>query len=182
MDISHNDDFSAPLRRRYGDLLPRELMGAKRDLRVAHCLEYSFLLIALLRAAGIRAHFKFEDDHAYAIAEIEGKKYMLDAANVVFQLTNEEPDTDYQGIIFHYLNEQFARSQQGKEEEVLAVRRRILELVPNDASRWNDLGVIYARRGEKEKALLAFDRAHMLDPENARIQHNRQRVLSILKK
>jgi len=179
--VSHNDDFSAPLRQRHGDLLPKELMDAKRGSRIAHCLEYSFLLIALLRAAGIRAHFKSAGEHAYVIAEIEGKKYMLDAVNLIFQLTDEEPDTDYHGVIAHYVNERHARSRQGKEEEALAVRRRLLELAPSDAARWNNLGVLYARRGEGKKALLAFERALVLEPKNARIRRNRQRVLSILK-
>ena len=54
--IHYDDDFEAPLRKRYGSLLPKHFIDAPEDERVAVCLEYSFLLVSLLRAVGIKAY------------------------------------------------------------------------------------------------------------------------------
>ena len=80
----------APLRRKYGDLLPKELIGSPPPDRVAACLEYSHLLVSLLRAAGFEAHTngKTVPSHAYTIANLRGQKYKLDAVKTVVARRN----------------------------------------------------------------------------------------------
>ncbi|MFA4843706.1 MAG: tetratricopeptide repeat protein [Candidatus Margulisiibacteriota bacterium] len=123
--IPFNMEWNAPLRKKHGSLLPKELIAASPEERVAVCLEYSHLLVSLLRAAGIEAHAngKSVGRHVYTIANLGGQKYKLDtlkgskgvARRKLIEILGE-PDASWQ-VFFINPN----------EETVLFGSRRIVE-------------------------------------------------------
>lgn len=172
LSIPYNDDFGAPSRKKFGNPRPRELMSLPQEQRVAHCQEYSNLLVSLLRAAEIKAHSKREGKHVYVIAVLDGIKYKLDAASLIFSRTDEEADMDFTGILSQYINEKGMFAKQGRWEESFLVWQRMMEIIPNDVSQWNRLGLELAKRGRAKKAVAAFRRCLEIDPGYAMAWNN----------
>jgi tetratricopeptide (TPR) repeat protein len=172
LNISYNDDFEEPFRRKFGDLLPAELMGLPSEDRYALCLEYGNLLVSLLRAAGIEAGIKYVSGHAYAIAKVEGNWYQLEATNWTFLLTKERPDNDLAGVVRHYFNEQKVFFAQGLEEKAFEAGERILEMDPGKVLYWNSLGRQLAEEGKVRAAYRCFRRILDIMPENAMAWNN----------
>ena len=67
-----------------------------------------------------------------------------------------------------------------KYEEAEKNWKKVLETDPGNAEAWNNLGVLYKRTGENEKALAAFQEAASIDPERADILFNLGNINKIL--
>ena len=60
----------------------------------------------------------------------------------------------------------------GRQKEAIGVLELFLEIYPCYGVAHNDLGVLYFKEGEKEKALEHYEQAARLEPENATFQKN----------
>ena len=169
LEMPYNNASDAPLRKRFGALLPKEIIAASKKERVALCLEYSHLLVILLRAAGIEAHTKGEPGHAYVIALLDGEKYRLDAANLIFGKTWNGANTDRESITMHYLNEGAAFDEQGRLAEAIECYDKALEFKPDSVEAWINKGIVLAKQGRLEEAIECCNRAldHKLDSASA---------------
>ena len=176
--VHYNDDLGALVRKKHGHLLPKELFAMPQTQRIAVCLEYSFLLASLLRAADIQARVKQKGGHAYVIAILDRDSYLLDPAHQLFEKTNETGDPDRENVVLHYLNENRFFDKQGKTKEAVEALRVALEIKPNMAKEWNNLGMDLLALGKVEEALAAFDRALMVDPRYAMAMNNKAALLA----
>jgi len=153
------------LREKFGDLLPRELLAAHPALRGAYCLEYSHLMVAALRYAGIKAAVKYERgnffarSHAYVVAELNGEKYKLDLLTREFARTDETPNLDREAVGLHYLNEGAVFHSQQKTAAAIDRFNLALEIDPSLAGAWFSLGLISRSRADLPAALNYFERA-----------------------
>lgn len=130
LEIPYNTDQKARARVKYGSLLPKHLINLPKDERVATCLEYSFLLTALLQAAGIKAGIKREGKHSYVIAWLGDKKYKLDAVEPSFKLAFEDASTYGECVSAHYNNKGMAFKEQGRLDEAIEAFDIALEIYP----------------------------------------------------
>lgn len=160
LSIPYNDREDLALRIKYGNLLPKELLSLPPEKRSAICLEYSFLLVVLLRATGIKAQVKAFTIHAYVIAAINGKNYKLDAVESIFEETNESPSPDRVSLIAHYCfkGDSFAISR--NDTEALACYGQALELAPFLSDIWRAKGVVLTRLGRTAEAQVCFASAN----------------------
>lgn len=62
--------------------------------------------------------------------------------------------------------------EQGKSSEAMEGIEDLLETYPDFAEGHNDLGVLYFQKGDREKALALFEKAHHLDPQNREAKKN----------
>jgi ADP-heptose:LPS heptosyltransferase len=73
-------------------------------------------------------------------------------------------------------NDQYKTSQEcitsGNFNEAINELEKLLEVYPNFAIAYNDLGVIYYYKGDKERALKYYEQAVALNPENNNFQKN----------
>ena len=60
----------------------------------------------------------------------------------------------------------------GSQKEAIGALEMFLAIWPDVALAHNDLGVLYSKEGEKEKALEHYKQAAQLEPENATFQKN----------
>ena len=184
LEIARDKGLDCRLRKKYGSILPDKLVQSPKKERFAICLEYSMLLVALLRAAGIKASVKSGDDwirvydfrnrtgeadHAYVIAELDGEKYKLDAGLLIFEKTTDDEDIrscDLESTAFHYINKSsFLSDEEAESGMAIEFARFALELAPNLAEAWNNMGAILKKAGELGEALSAFNKA-------VQIKHN----------
>jgi len=63
-------------------------------------------------------------------------------------------------------------AQRGLWREAIYRWERAVELDPQYAAAFNDLGIAYEHEGQLEKARKAYERALALDPSNAQIRQN----------
>ena len=84
------------------------------------------------------------------------------------RLTPQDPDA-HRALAQVYL-------QLTRLTDALAEQRLVLQLAPDSASDWNDLGVIEARAGDRTAARQAFEHALTLDPNNPEAQRNLRRL------
>ena len=180
LEIRFDDDANAHLRLDIRPvLLPKDYIDAPYIERVAVCHEYSFLVIALLRAVGIKAHMnKPEVEHLNVIAQTDKGICKIDAVIPSFELIQKLPDTllSESKCIAHYYNrkgETIRRRAQGikMNEEWLARAMEALmlalEIDPDLAPAWNNMGLVMLEQGRLEPALSAVDKALKLDPNLA---------------
>ncbi|MBW2028777.1 MAG: tetratricopeptide repeat protein [Deltaproteobacteria bacterium] len=62
-------------------------------------------------------------------------------------------------------------------DKAVETYRMVLDIDPNNANVWTDMGIMYRRRGEPAKALEAFDRATAVDPDHEISRFNKGIVL-----
>ena len=60
----------------------------------------------------------------------------------------------------------------GNFDEAINELEKLLEVYPDFALAYNDLGVIYYNKGDKERALTYYEKAVVLNPENINFQKN----------
>jgi predicted TPR repeat methyltransferase len=59
------------------------------------------------------------------------------------------------------------RNMQGQAQEALALMEQSIALVPDDAGRWNDIGLVYARLARDADAIAAYQRSAELAGRSA---------------
>jgi Flp pilus assembly protein TadD len=65
----------------------------------------------------------------------------------------------------------------GQSEEAFAEQKRALELDPQDADSWNNLGAMLARGGQNAAARAAFEHALQIQPDHAQAKANLARLV-----
>ena len=63
-----------------------------------------------------------------------------------------------------------------RSEEAFAEQKRALQLDPQDADGWNNLGAMLARGGQTDAARSAFEHALQLQPDHAQAKANLARL------
>jgi tetratricopeptide (TPR) repeat protein len=167
LGVKRNEDPSHPLRKKFGNLLPKELMAAPEPRRVALCLEYSHLLVALLRAAGIKAHTKKEPDHAYVVAVLDKQKYRMDAARLVFAKEKNGANTDRESIAMHYSNQGAFMNRRGENEAAMRQIDLALNINSSSAHALFNKGKILADQKRSDESYIYFKKALAIKPEFA---------------
>ncbi|MCX5750298.1 MAG: tetratricopeptide repeat protein [Candidatus Saganbacteria bacterium] len=170
LGLQYNKDLTLSTRQTFGDLLPDELLQAGQSDRKALCLEYSHLLVGMLRTAGVKADYKIVPGHAYVIASIKGKKYRMDLGTypqpVKFELTQETPSPDVEGVGGHMVNEALVLKEAGKLGEAEAALKLTDEFLEMNPAADVLLGEVYYLTGRYEAALGAFQDAHAANDVN----------------
>ena len=64
----------------------------------------------------------------------------------------------------------------GQSEEAFAEQKQALQLDPNDADGWNNLGALLARGGQTDAARAAFEHALKIQPDHAQARANLSRL------
>lgn len=139
--------------------MPKEIIAAPKGQRIALCSEYSFLLVVLLRAAGIEAHAKIENDHVDVIALLDGQRYKLDAVELFIEKTKDTANTDREGIAIHYYNEGTAFFTQGKIEEAAGRFDKTLEFKSDYLPAWRNKGLVLLSQWKVIEAAKCFYQA-----------------------
>jgi tetratricopeptide (TPR) repeat protein len=77
---------------------------------------------------------------------------------------SDERETEYTAEVAELLNEGVSALQQGDDHQAERLLRRAVEMEPRAKEGYNNLGTIYARRGEHGRAREAFQAALEIDP------------------
>ncbi len=108
---------------------------------------------------------------AYAIVAERGKEYH-DAGKICTEAQESRSAHEshpavepHESIIKLFVTE-------GKRAEAAFALERLVESFPDYAPAYNDLGVLYGKQGNAEKALAACEKSVSLDPENATFRKN----------
>lgn len=171
LEIPANSDCKADLRFQFGDILPKELIASSWEERVSLCNEYSQLLAALLKGAGIKFHLEqIADkamDHVYVVIEIKGSMYKLDATIPVIEKCGAgRPLTEREIIAGHYENEATFLWGQRRLDEALASNDIAFQIDPNDSATWSNKGMIFLTLNQIDKAIECFKKAIETDPHD----------------
>jgi len=166
LEITHSDFQFAPLRMKFGSLLPNQIVTAPPEKRVARSIEYSYLLTVMLRAAGISARVKSEPSHAYVITILDGVKYRLDIGNLLFFKTQEPADCDRKGISIHYSGKGLNFSEWGRSEEAMRFFDTAIEINLKNTEAWFNKGREFCMRGKFEDAADCYEKATEYGPNN----------------
>jgi len=156
--------------------------------KTANCLSYTSMFIALAREAGLDARFQivsvppnWDADSGYLIrythVNLVLKGFRYDMVNgeefsVDFNDVLPEPDyprhviSDKRATALFYANQsvQFLRS--GSMREAFAYLKKAIDLAPDDANLWINLGAFYAKQDALDRALGAYRVALALDSNN----------------
>ena len=154
--VEYNKDPHAVQRMDIGSQLPKDILASVPGTRIAQCLEFANLLIAVFRAAGFIAFPKITPDHAYAIAIIDGKKFMVDPAEGKFAPTNEVFDGEALNLSVHYSNKGSTLLAQGKIGAAAMALDLATEIDPRDLTAWKLKGALLHQVGEMEEAARHF--------------------------
>lgn len=170
--------------------LPTDLITAReKDFSpAAKCIEYSFLLTVLLRAAGLEAYPVKEGlEHVFVAAKLSGQWYKLDA----FYISGKIPPrfesiakpaylSDRQSMAMFYCNKAETLRKQGRSEKAMAAIQNAIEIEPNSTEAWTNYGTLiltlYKKEGQAE-AEQAFERALEIDPRNVCALNNKAVIL-----
>lgn len=176
--IKYNEDSTAPLRRKHGSLLPKHIIRAEKKQRIAHCLEFSFLLIAHLRATGIEAYTKEEPEHAVVVAKLDKKMYQIDVVNMIFkEITESDVNTDTVSTLMHYVAKGVVLEDQRRFAEALESVNMAIEIDSDNSYAWNNLSNMLFDQGEFDEGMKAIDRAIECDPGNFKARYNKGTAL-----
>jgi len=121
------------------------------------------LSLAALMAVGLGASFS-------------GCNEAEDASRVVVDIVNLNNNSPLLADVRSDAREQVEFginvAQRGLWREAIYRWERAVELDPQYAAAFNDLGIAYEHEGQLEKARKAYERALALDPSNAQIRQN----------
>lgn len=172
LEIRYSENPNENIRLAEGNLLPYQLIEARREERVAVCGEFSALLISLLRIANLKAEYNLVDNESHAnvvltLPDPEGKDhyFLLDVARREFKRLKVKPSTvvaDDVGFLKHYANEAFWLVNQGNTDRSITLFGISLHLGPENAVTLNNLGTALLQRnnpGDLQIALNCFDAA-----------------------
>lgn len=182
LNVYCNTDCNNRLRRQTNGLpLPTDIINApKHDAsRIAKCVEYSFLLISLLRAADLEAHLVKDGLlHTYAAARLGGEWYKLDAFYIDkklpprFELLPGPVEYLSERLtlgLFHSNKAEVLKQQRHREKALMEVKTAI-EIAPDLAEAWINYGAILLElngQGSANEAMAAFKKALSLEPDNS---------------
>ena len=181
LEIPFTEDFNAGIRLwTRSSLLPRDLISepSRAEMyRVAVCREYTYLLVALLRASGIESHFnKVGMHHANVAAVVDGQHLKLEALLPGIEVLDEMPATiatDYEATAFHYNSRGNVRGDQGYPRKAMALLDIALEIKPDLAQAWNNRGVLLLDMKQFAQGLEALDKALKFEPNDSTIWSNK---------
>ncbi|MEE4145687.1 MAG: tetratricopeptide repeat protein [Halieaceae bacterium] len=157
--------------------------GTAREVfqrRVANCLSYANLFIALAREAGLEANYQWVEVrpqwsraservqlglHVNVVVQLrDGKRYMVDIDPLPSSdISGSRELTDAQGEALYYNNIAMAALAGGETETAWLYGVRALQLSPEDAHLWANLGAIYRSSGQHREAEQSYLQALELD-------------------
>ena len=172
LNVSFNDEHLHPLRVRYGSLMPIHIFNTQPNERIALCLEYSFLLTSLLRAAGITARIKGDPSHAYVLAEMDKVNYSIDLSMLIFSKENNGAQTDREAISMRYYNKANTYAFQERYDEAISEYKKSLEFNPRNANALANLGTALIRQGNIDEGIKALKESLKIDATNTIVLSN----------
>jgi Flp pilus assembly protein TadD len=148
--------------------------------RVANCLSYANLFIALAREAGLEANYQWVEVrpqwsrkservqlglHVNAVVRLrDGKRYMVDIDPLPSSdISGSRELTDAQGEALYYNNIAMAALAKGQTDTAWLYEVRALQLSPADPHLWANLGAIYRSSGQHREAERSYLQALELD-------------------
>ena len=157
--------------------------GTAREVfqrRVANCLSYANLFIALAREAGLEANYQWVEVrpqwsrasdrvqlglHVNVSVRLrDGKTYMVDIDPLPSSaISGSRELTDAQGEALYYNNIAMAALAKDDTETAWLHEVRALQLSPADAHLWANLGAIYRSNGQHREAEQSYLQALDLD-------------------
>ncbi len=157
--------------------------GTAREVfqrRVANCLSYANLFIALAREAGLEANYQWVEVrpqwsrandrvqlglHVNVSVRLrDGKSYMVDIDPLPSSaISGSRELTDAQGEALYYNNIAMAALAEADTETAWLYEVRALQLSPADAHLWANLGAIYRSNGQHREAEQSYLQALDLD-------------------
>lgn len=153
-----------------------------------NCLSYTNMFIALAREAGLRARYQIVDvppswdaDAGYLIRythinvlmrgfgydPVYGRELSVDFNDVL-----PEPDyprreiSDREATALFYANRSISRLRSGDTRDAFVYLKKSIELDPDNANLWINLGAFYAKQLAYDQALEAYRVALHRDPGN----------------
>ncbi len=156
--------------------------------RSGNCLSYTSMFIALAREAGLDARFQlvqvppnWDADSGYLIRYTHvnlvlrgfmydartGKEFSVDFNDVL-------PDPDYPTEIISdetatslfYANRSIFHLRSGEMRPAFAYLKKAINIAPDNADLWINLGAFYAKQDAFDQALASYEVALMLEPGN----------------
>lgn len=181
LEVRYSENPNETIRLAEGNLLPFQLVEARREDRVAVCGEFSALLISLLRIANLKAEYNLVENESHAnvvltLQDQQGKEhyYLLDLARAEFKRLKEKPLTvvaDDVAFLKHYANEAFWRINQGDADQSISLFGISIHLGTENAVNFNNLGLALLQRnhpGDLDIANNCFDAAIRCAEKNQR--------------
>jgi len=169
---------------------PRETLTAAEAFRTrnGNCLSFTNLFVAMAREAGLDAVYQivdvppsFDADSGFLIRYthinvlLKGLRLQNDLNEVVVVDFNViQPDADHPrrevsddyAASLYYANHAVERLRDSRVREAFAYLRRAIELAPENADLWVNLGALYGSRGDFRSAVESYEVAIALDPRN----------------
>jgi Flp pilus assembly protein TadD len=153
-----------------------------------NCLSYTSMFIALAREAGLDARFQivrvppnWDADSGYLIrythVNLVLKGFMYDARtgedfSVDFNDVLPDPDypryeiSDEKAYSLFYANQSVSHLRAGEMRQAFAFLKKAIDISPDNADLWINLGAFYAKQQAYEQALASYQVALELDPVN----------------
>ncbi|MFH1390419.1 MAG: tetratricopeptide repeat protein [Candidatus Margulisiibacteriota bacterium] len=182
LEVHCSTDHNNRLRRQTnGFPLPTDIINAPDHdtLRVAKCVEYSFLLVALLRAADLESFLVKEGlDHVFVKAKLGGNWYKLDAFYIDKKIPPRieplsvptEHLSERSTLGLYYSNKSGILKRQGHPEKALPAVKTALKITPDLAEAWVNYGTILLAIDQfnaAADAMVAFEKALIFEPGNS---------------
>ena len=162
MQISADPLWSNVQRYYYGIASP-DLM-AIGAVSTANCLEFSYLLMTLLRGCRIEVGLKVSPNHAYLISRLDGTRYKLDAGLRTIEQTAETPLDDASALAYYYANKGFAYLTYKQAKAALPYLVSACFLSPDLAEAWSSRSIALKQLGRTDEAIACCSRAIKLNP------------------
>ena len=157
--------------------------------RTVNCLSSTLLIVALAREAGLKAQGQqvnnimvwgsngqvaVQSRHANAIIEVASKRrFVVDVDSSDVLATDElRPVSDEQLLAYFYGNRAMELMMAGHLESAKVWLRTALTYAPNDASLWNNAGVLSLQSGDVAVAETEFLKAEKADPKQVSVLSN----------
>ncbi|MEX2963997.1 transglutaminase domain-containing protein [Microbulbifer sp. TYP-18] len=158
-----------------------------------NCLAFSALIVAMARELGVEAHFNevfvpptwyLDRDQMVLYQHINAAINPGQNTRVIdFNFTAGNPNfrqrrlTDNQALAKFYSNLAADFLRDKAYGKAFYHQRKALDLAPEDADLWSNLGVIYRAAGHPERGMAAYQVALSLDADNLSTLTNLQRAL-----
>ncbi len=156
--------------------------------RRGNCVAFSNLYIALAREIGLEAYYQeartmpdWEERgdaivmgfHVNVAVRIDGVTYTVDVDDQVAErVTNLRIVSDDRGAAHFYNNHAAEGLLEDELPVAYAYASHALTLAPDTSFIWSNLGLVLARNGQPDDAILAFEQAIALDSSNLSAMNN----------